>query len=244
MSHKRKHCKSSSSQSTCKPSSTNSTCTFSTATDSTCDPSTCSSTNTRSTTCYTSSNTTCNTNSSSTCGSTCPSSSTCATDTSCSSLTSECCESSSSCESSMSSTSGSDYSSGCCPEPLDILGKKKFKVSFGKKCGHRYEHQISGDSCIYINGSVAPILKVQRGYEYYFNVKQDQCNGDYKNLFVLTDSPIGEYNGCPPEPLKGSFSPVGSGCVKYFVDCHTPKYFYYQNANASFQGGLVLVTDC
>jgi hypothetical protein len=91
---------------------------------------------------------------------------------------------------------------------------------------------------------LVPILKLQRGYEYYFNVKQNQCKDDDKNLFVLTENPVGEINGCPPKKLKGSFDATGCGCVKFFVDCCTPKYFYYQNANGSFQGNLVIVSDC
>jgi hypothetical protein len=123
-----------------------------------------------------------------------------------------------------------------------ILGKKKFNVTFGKKCGHRHEHEIEGSHAININGSVGPILKLQRGYQYYFNVKQDKCDG-HENLFVLTENPVGKINGHPPKPLKNSFDAVSKGCVSFYVDNCTPKYFYYQNSNAAFQGGLVWITD-
>lgn len=116
-------------------------------------------------------------------------------------------------------------SSKSCPP---ILGKKKYIVSFKKT--------------IYIDGKKTPILKVRRGYVYYFNVTQEKCHGYYENLFLLTkNSPC--HCGKAPIPLKNSFDPVGNGCVKYHVTKHTPKYFYYQSATNPFIGGLVLVID-
>jgi len=90
---------------------------------------------------------------------------------------------------------------------------------------------------------LSPIIKLQRGYEYFFSVKQDGCH-DHNNFFVLTENPVGKYNGKPPKPLKNSFDPVSKGCVRYYVSCDTPKYFYYQNSSGSFQGGLILISDC
>lgn len=248
MSHKRNHkCKDSTTTPSC---TTDSSCSFSTKTDcsstktcsssSTCCP---SSTSTCSTTsgCSTSTNTTC-------CPSTCETSSCsttnpCSSSTSCSSLTQTCCSSSSSCSSSESSTEGSEFSEGsCCPQDVEVLGKKKFKVTFGKKHGHRHENLNCDDTAIYINGQLAPVLKLQRGYEYYFSVKQNECS-KHKNYFVLTENPVGKIGDKQPIPLKNSFDPISCGCAKIFVDCCTTKYFYYQNANGSFQGNLVLVTD-
>ena len=102
------------------------------------------------------------------------------------------------------------------------------------------EDNIEGKHAIHINGSVGPILKLQRGYQYFFNVKQNQCDD---NLFILTENPIGKIDGYPPKPLKGSFDAISCGCVSFLVTDCTPKYFYYQNANAAWQGGLVLITD-
>jgi hypothetical protein len=120
------------------------------------------------------------------------------------------------------------------------LGKKKFIITFGSKCGHRYEDDISGQTAIYVNGKLAPILKLKRGYDYYFIVKQNKCGDDYQNFFVLTDSPIGKYGCLPPTPLCNSFLPVGNGCVRFRATDKTPKYFFYQNTSTCFSGGLVL----
>ncbi|HSW76916.1 MAG TPA: hypothetical protein VLG50_07710 [Candidatus Saccharimonadales bacterium] len=88
---------------------------------------------------------------------------------------------------------------------------------------------------------MAPILKLKRGYEYYFNVKQCACDGVYENTFLLTESPIGRYGCLSPCPLKHSFDPITHGCVKFKVTSKTPKYFYYQSSTNSFMGNLVIV---
>lgn len=173
------------------------------------------------------------------------SSDSCESSSSCSS--SSCSSSSSSCSSSVecsssdcsfvSSTSGSIYS-----EEDIVLGKKKYNVTFGKKCGHVMEDQIKG-KVIYINEHQSPILKLTRGYTYYFNVKQKECDGKYENTFVLTQNPVGKYECVAPIPLCGSFDPVSHGCVKFHVNECTPKYFYYQSSTSALAGGLVLVQD-
>lgn len=223
-----------------------------------CNP--CSSSNTS--TCNTSSNTssTCNTSStttgcsSSSCTPACSSSSSTCT-TPCQSSTSSCtttCTESSDCSSSSSSSScSSSSSSECCSvsstegstcsSSEEILGRKKFDITFGCKEGHLYAEHIVGNKAIHVNCKVAPIIKLRRGYVYYFNVKQKSCNGNYENSFVLTQNPIGKIGCVEPVPLCDSFDPVTNGCVKYHVTCKTPKYFYYQNANAAHQGGLILV---
>ena len=219
-----KHCRASSiitkSESTCECSACVPKCSTKSS-SSTCSTKTCTPT------C--SSNTCIQTCSSNTCTPTCSSSTHCST--TCSSTSS----SSSSC-SSYSSTDGSSCSSSSNDV---ILGKKKFNVEFKSKCGHDHESEIVGDKAIYVNGKLAPILKLRRGYVYYFNVKQKGC----ENSFVLTKNPVGRYHDISPEPLCDSFDPVTHGCVKYHVTCKTPKYFYYQSASAAFMGGLVLVED-
>jgi hypothetical protein len=138
--------------------------------------------------------------------------------------------------------SGCDFcGDDCVIEP--IVGKKKYNVSFCKKKGHKYQDKIEGCTAIHINGCVGPTLKLHRGVVYYFNVCQKKCDGKYNNYFVLTENPVGKIHGEPPEPLKCSFDPVAKGCVKFHVTSYTPKYFYYQNSNAAFQGGLIIVED-
>lgn len=217
----------------------------------------CSSSSSSSTSCDncpTSSSTTCPSTSSSTCkrcpsssSSSSSSSSTCSS-SSCSTLTNgypiSCSSSSSSssfCDSSCSdvSTCGSTCpTEECCSE--SALGKKKFIITFGPKCGHRYEEDIPGNTAIYVNGKLAPILKMKRGYDYYFIVKQDKCGDDYENFFVLTESPIGKYGCLPPIPLKCSFAPISSGCARFRATSKTPKYFYYQSSSGSFMGNLII----
>lgn len=127
---------------------------------------------------------------------------------------------------SYSCSSENEYSSGCTYEEScnTILGRKKYNVVFN---GHN----------ICINGKNKPILKLKRGYVYYFNVEQQKCHKYYENLFVLTK----DICAIPPKPLHHSFDPIGCGCVKYHVTEHTPKYFYYQNVTNPCINGLILV---
>ncbi len=190
--------------------------------------------------CSSSSSSECSSSSSSECSSSSSSECSSSSSSECSSSSSSECSSSSSSSSEcsfVSSTEGSAYSS----EDI-VLGKKKYNVTFGKKCGHVMADQIEG-KVIYINEHQAPILKLIRGYTYYFNVKQKECDGKYENTFVLTQNPVGKYGCVAPVPLCGSFDPVSHGCVKFHVSECTPKYFYYQMANASFAGGLVVVSE-
>lgn len=202
-------------------------CSSSTACTPICSSSSCSNNSTCTPVC----SSTCSTTSScstSSCTTTSSESSDCSSSSTCSSSSSECC--------SVSSTDGST-----CSSSEEILGRKKFDITFGCKEGHLYADHIVGNKAIHVNCKVAPILKLRRGYIYYFNVKQKACNGNYDNAFVLTQNPIGKIGCVEPVPLCDSFDPVTHGCVKYHVTCKTPKYFYYQNANAAHQGGLILV---
>lgn len=234
--------------STCTPSSTctnSSTCT----TSSTCAPS-CTSTCTTSSSCTPSCSSTCT--KSSTCKpSSCTKSSNCTSSSECSSEESTC-ETESSCTATCGSdtttcdtTCESEYSTSGCSytEEETCLGKKKYVVTYGKKCGHHMEDDIVGKNVIYINDHQTPVLKLTRGYTYYFYVKQKECNGKYDNTFVLTHNPAGKVDGIVPVPLAGSFDPVSHGCVKFHVSQCTPKYFYYQSSTNGFIGGLVVVQD-
>lgn len=126
-----------------------------------------------------------------------------------------CSSSSSSCSSSYSSSSSGCSSSSSTP-------CKKYKVTF---CDN-----------IHINGKKQPVLKLRRGYDYYFYVKPDGYN-----MFVLTTSPVGLYDGMTPSPLPNSFYPIADGVVKFKVTENTPKYFYYQSTTEMLAGGLIVV---
>ena len=170
-------------------------------------------------------------------------------------LSDDCYSSSSSCSVSSSSSCESfsdlakDESASCSDLSVcdkKVVGKKsgskKFVVTFGKKDKHCHSDlNTSGDS-IYINGKNGPVLHLYRGCTYYFSVEQSaQSNGTYAHSFVLTLNPVGNYKGVAPKPLANSFAAVASGVVSFKVESSTPRYFYYQCANHSFEGGLVIV---
>lgn len=123
-------------------------------------------------------------------------------------------------------TCSTEYSSGCTYEESceNILGRKKYNITF-------HNHHI------YINGKKNPILKLRRGFVYYFDIEQEKCNRYDENLFVLTKDICSTY----PTSLCNSFDPVGHGCVKYHVTDKTPKYFFYQNATHTCISGLILL---
>lgn len=246
----------------CSPTCTKTTCTKTTCTKTTCKPSSSS--------CSTSSTTSCMAivqpgnptacgSSTVPCSSTCSTTDTCTdttcTTTRCSSSSSSSCSSSSSISSSSSCSSSSSSSSSDCSSTdgstcescssessdVSVLGRKKFCITFGKKCGHRLEEDIPGNTAIYVNGKLAPILKLRRGYEYYFSVKQDK-HSDFNDTFLLTESPVGRYMGLSPVPLTGSFDPISRGTGRYLVTSKTPKIFYYQSSTSSFIGGFIKVS--
>jgi hypothetical protein len=97
---------------------------------------------------------------------------------------------------------------------------------------------IIGDKAIWINGKQSPVLKLKRGYVYYFNVQQECYKKCYENLFFLTKNPCGGPGACK---LPGSFDAIGSGCIRFHVTDCTPKYFYYQSTTGRFLGGLIIV---
>lgn len=115
---------------------------------------------------------------------------------------------------------------------------KKFVVSYGSKEGHPWSEYNTEDSSIHINGKNGPVLHLYRDRTYFFCVEQKNYNPD--NRFVLTNKPDG---GKGSKIITGGFEPVSKGCVSLKVDKFTPRYFFYQDANNSFKGGLVIVHD-
>jgi hypothetical protein len=73
-------------------------------------------------------------------------------------------------------------------------------------------------------------------------MQEQNAMGNYDHLFVLTANPVGNWNGMSPVPLPGSFPPTGSGQQSFTPDNNTPNYFFYQDYNNPFQGGLVVVS--
>lgn len=119
---------------------------------------------------------------------------------------------------------------------------KKFVVSWAAKAGHPWEEYSAADAAsIHINGKNGPVLHLYRGSTYFFCVEQEVAEGVAPaHRLVLTNSPVG---GAGSRLIPGSFEPVAKGCVGFKVDDNTPRYFFYQDANSAFAGGLVIVHD-
>ncbi len=111
---------------------------------------------------------------------------------------------------------------------------KKFVITLGDKQNHPLNEYNKGNLAFYVNGKAGPVLKLNKGYKYYFIFKSENKNFD----FILTNSPSGGRNAKPA--VKG-FNKLNNGVMSIFVDDSTPKYFYYQDANSEFKGGLIIV---
>ena len=118
---------------------------------------------------------------------------------------------------------------------------KKFIVTFKTKEGHQWAEYNMEDKSIHINGKNGPVLHLYRGCTYFFCVEQSVTSGeDPEHSLILTNSPAG---GKGSRMIPNSFSPVPKGCVCLKVDDSTPRYFFYQDYNNAFAGGLVIVHD-
>jgi hypothetical protein len=119
---------------------------------------------------------------------------------------------------------------------------KKFVVTWGAKAGHPWEEYNGSDApSIHINGKNGPVLHLYRGGTYFFCVEQEIAEGaNPAHRLVLTNSPAG---GVGSRIIPGSFEPVGKGCVSFKVEDTTPRYFFYQDLDVTFAGGLVIVHD-
>ena len=114
---------------------------------------------------------------------------------------------------------------------------RKFIFDFACKDGHPWACYNKGSKSIHVNGHNGPVLKLRKGFTYYFCAKSADHDG---HGLILTDSPAG---GCDAKRLKDSFKPCNKGTVVYKVDDDTPKYFFYQDVKNEFAGGLAMVSD-
>lgn len=113
---------------------------------------------------------------------------------------------------------------------------KKFLVSFGDKTGHPWGEYNKVGTSIYVNGKNGPVLHLYRGCTYFFVVDKEAA----EHSFVLTTSPMG---GKGSSIVPGGFAAVSKGSACFKITDDTPRYFFYQDANAGFKGGLVIVHD-
>ncbi len=108
---------------------------------------------------------------------------------------------------------------------------RQFAVNVCHKIDHPYA--ITRDSKVYsVNNAKAKTLHLIRGHTYMFNIVSDT---GYE--FYFTDSPVG---GEKYASLPGCKS-TSSGPLLLEVTDHLPEYFYYQDRNHKYMGGLVLV---
>lgn len=115
---------------------------------------------------------------------------------------------------------------------------KKFIVSFGSKGGHAWEeYNHKSNESIHINGKNGPVLHLYRGCVYFFCIEKCSNSG---HEFVLTNSPVGGKNA---KSIVGGFEPISEGCVGFKVTKSTPRYFFYQDTQHKYLGGLVIVHD-
>jgi hypothetical protein len=115
---------------------------------------------------------------------------------------------------------------------------KKFNICWGSSETHQWAEYNTGSEAIHINGKTGPVLHLYRGSNYFFCV--DQAGPATAHAFILTNSPSG---GPKAQLIPGAPPPTADGCVAMFIDATTPRYFYYQDAKAKYQGGLIIVHD-
>jgi hypothetical protein len=122
--------------------------------------------------------------------------------------------------------------------------KKKFVFTFGTKNGHVWQQLIKSNAAIYVNGKCGPVLRLYKGYSYFFSVDQDKNeHGKYSHKIVLTEHPMGGIHKKPIQPVPSSFAPMATGTFCFEVTERTPKYFYYQCTEHTHEGGLIVVHD-
>ena len=87
------------------------------------------------------------------------------------------------------------------------------------------------------------MLHLHRGHTYTFCIEEMKKKDNEiipEHLFMFTNSPSG---GEKSLIIRGGFSPISEGNVRFKVNKSTPNYFFYQNSNNKYEGGIVIVHD-
>lgn len=115
---------------------------------------------------------------------------------------------------------------------------RQFTVSIQRKNDHPYT--LDCDSKVYgVNNSKARTLHLIRGHKYMFNVMQDPNRyGDYDHEFCFTPSSIG---GAGSKKSQWGCKSTCTGPLLLEVTDDMPDYFYYQDRNHKYMGGLIIV---
>lgn len=125
-----------------------------------------------------------------------------------------------------------------------------FNVSWVPKEGSRWEHRcVDSDKCIAINGKQTPILHLQRGNTYRFDIDQDRNeDGSYDNALYFTEDLLGGEAGLgtddgiyEPPKIAGTPDAQSTGSMYLKIDDSFPSIFFYQGKNCRCQGCLCIV---
>ena len=106
--------------------------------------------------------------------------------------------------------------------------RKTYVVTKGQKKGHPWSNYNRSSESIYVNGVNGPTLHLHYGTRYYFRF-------DHPG-FILTTSPMG---GANAKSIKGEFETISKNSFEFQATEETPKYFFYQDEEYNFQGGIV-----
>jgi len=114
-----------------------------------------------------------------------------------------------------------------------------FLVDITRKNDHPYT--LDRESKVYsVDGVKAKTLHVVRGHKYMFHVNQNaNKTGNYNHKLYFTESPIGGESEIHKNTLNAKS--VCNGPLMLDVTYDLPDYFYYQDRNQKYMGGLIVV---
>jgi hypothetical protein len=114
------------------------------------------------------------------------------------------------------------------PEPK----RKTYIVTKGCKKGHPWSSYNRGSESIYVNGVNGPTLYLNYGCRYCFRFNEPG--------FILTTSPIGGSNA---KIVKGNFEVISDNSFEFEANELTPRVFFYQDNEFTFEGGVVFLRE-
>lgn len=119
------------------------------------------------------------------------------------------------------------------------LKGKMFLVDITRKNDHPYTPDR--ESKVYsVDGVKAKTLHVVRGHKYMFHITQHADEiGRYNHELYFTESPIGGEGKTHNNTLNTKS--VCDGPLMLDVTHNLPDYFYYQDRNRKYMGGLIVV---
>lgn len=134
------------------------------------------------------------------------------------------------------------YPSGSCKCGEGKAKGKSFTVKSAPKAGHPYEHRISGDKCLTVNGHKGAVLHLTIGHYYLFNVDLE----DGSKMFFTEDLMGGRAghwtfpSSWGPSVLDGAPNPMGKGVVCLKPTKEMPKIFFLQSDSDTCCGCMIV----